>query len=647
MDGVRFDINTQIRTDLSQYKNHLKQLIDETDVYYRVLHESIPIIERNIELTEQETNILMDYFVETSSSTQEETQDEAQDHGSDNEQAGQLEGQDFLIIRILGELEREFQHIGSFLLNEGEIDDILKGFSTGKTSEDSTFDKFIYLIKDIEKILLKVDEIAYNAIIFSARLGAEGKGFHVISDNLKRTSSTLSTDLSYINQSIDELGEWYDKFKDSIDDIVDKREQAVKQYIERLDTLFNSILESMQTISSLLRDLLKHVMASVTPFQELMNLIQRQDIVRQNLENLIETTGVIEGKYSDLCNFLEGDPSQNVVLDHIVFVRKGLDLARQLEGNIREQLIFSLNDIKSITKSLMEDLSEVRGDAQHISDFLTGASSPEEIKGDATSQGGGAVGYTFINLFEFLKDFTVVLDTISDAVLKLNEQKGSFDSTITKLSDDIGQIHKRVGFLKKIKLLANIELSRMTGESKAVGQNMDAVISQVDQKVSDNHKIFTDLKNELQQDINRFDQIIVENQTSINNSLDKVKYSKDRLETTSDIISKAVMALYKEIDALYQQLHKVDSQLQSTGPMDDLLEQMSHQLDEITQATKKEEEKILAHLEISDWEAKSTELKDLFSRFTTYLERVTAKSLFSDSDEALDEGSSEGELTLF
>ncbi len=618
------DISNKIMDELLNYRKLLQKLIDDSNEYYSVLHERIPSIERNIELTKQETDLLMEYFVKTG--------EDDDTNYLDGESAG-----DFLIIRILKELETEFENIGQLLLDQGEIEKVLESFTRKQSDKNTSFDQFMALVSEMRKILLRVDEISYNAIIFSSRLGNEGKGFNVISDNLKKTSTDLKTDLSRINESIKSLDRWYKDFNDNISDILNEREQAVEQFINKLDNYFGNVLESMKSMSQLLYDLLSNSMESVSPFQELMTSIQRQDIIRQNLENLIEIIDRVSDKYGELQHNFNDNSNREYIMDHVVFVRRGLELASGLESNVTEQLKTSLSEIITISDELLNDLGNIKSDAQYVTGFLSGDVGEE-----------GAIDYTFRDLTDFLGDFTSVLDKIKESVTELQKQKGDFNSTIEALSHDIEQIYKRVGFLKKIRMYGRIELSRLDDSSKAIGDNIDTVIDQVDAKVSDNKKVFGSMKQNLISDLDNFDQVIIESQSSINESLEKVKYSQERLTTTSEIINKAVMALYKEIENLYSDLEKIKTILHVTDVFDHTISQMNSELESANHNALQVEGNILSFYGVESWEEQSEELRNLFNRFTTYLERVTAKGVLTGEDSSeFDEGSEEGELTLF
>ncbi|UMZ73856.1 hypothetical protein [Natranaerofaba carboxydovora] len=692
-------LEKEIKTNLGYLVEISENLISKTDNYYSIVHETLPEIEKNIDLTNQETEILIDYFVDS------QDVDDLKDASLDS----------FFVSRVLKEIKEEFEKVSDLLINKSEIDEILSNFSAIKDGEKTSFDNFLELLKEMENILLKVKEISYNSIIFSARLGTEGKGFNVISDNLRETSSTLEKNINNINSSTDELIKWHGDFKEKINDITKKRERAVEEHSEDLDENLIIILKSMKSISELLKDLIQNVKNATEPFQELMTFIQRQDIIRQNLENLIKCLHVLERKFDELQYLITEDTDdehhktnnelydaenyneienqdhdygeddddeynkekqdghqedkqkkEDRILDLITFLDRGIDLLSQLGENVKTQLENSLNDIINTSENLVENLYEVKNDSNQLSEFLASepSSQANEDVENKEREASSAVGHTFKELTESMDDFIHLLKEVKGDVNDLIDQKNSFDVNIDNLSEGLERVYKQVNFLKKVKLLSNIEVSRLDNQGKLVGDRINTIVELIQTKVNDNKNAFEKLKADLNNDLDKFDELVIENQNTINNSLEDVENSAKKVKTAKDAISSAVITLSQEVENLYNKTQVINEELKSADDIFRFTKMLTDYSKEVSNKVKAEKKRIMDYYNITEWEESDNELVSFFDQFTTYLERAKAKQFLSknesvdDSEDSdveddseqyndIDEGSEEGELTLF
>ncbi len=659
MAEVPDGINKDIKTDLGYLIEVSENLIKKTDDYYSVVHETLPEIEKNIDLTNQEVEILIEYFVDS--------KDIKDLYSSDLDS--------FFVSRVLKAIKDDFEKVSELLLDKSDIEEILSSFSAIKEGEKTSFDNFLELLKEMESILLKVKEISYNSIIFSARIGAEGKGFNVISDNLRQTSGILEKNISSINGFTDDLIGWQSDFKQKINDITEKRERAVKSHGDELDEKLITILKSMKSISELLRDLIKNVKTTTEPFQELMVFIQRQDIIRQNLENLIKCLQVVEGKYDEFERHIEeaeDEPDKSRILDLVVFLDSGMQLVLQLGENVKAQLEESLGDISETSGNLVYDLSEIRDDSAQLAEFLASDESVISLGSGQTGRTNSsekeeelsAVGYTFKELTESMDEFVNLLKEVKNDVDELKEQKNSFDISISNLNQGLEKVYKQVNFLKKVKLLSNIEVSRLDEQGKLVGERIDSIVDLIQGKVNDNKEAFDKLKTDLDKDLSKFDELVVENQGAINDSLGDVENSAKKLKTAQETISSAVVTLSQEIENLYKKIEIINDELKSSENIYRYTEMLIRYSKDVAKKAENEKKRIMSFYKVNSWEKSDNDLVSFFEQFTTYVERAKAKQFMSSGAKSetqetqdsyedddisfdLDTGSEEGELTLF
>lgn len=610
---------------LEKLNNKLEQLIQESEDYYSVIHESLPVIERNIELTQQETSLLITYFVETA-----------------QEEQAAAEKEKYLISQSLGQIKKNFLEISGYLLNKKEIEKILEIFLKDD-NQDNSFSAFVKLVEETKTTLTDVGDISLNAIIFSSHLGSEGMGFRVISDHIHQISTVLHEEMTRIDGLVSALVDWHGHFQGNIESIVTQQEKALEEYIQQLDRVFSLIVNSIQEITSILKNMMDNVSESISPFQELMVLIQRQDIVRQNTENTLKCIGIIQEEFGGYLELLEGGGSREQLLDRATFNSRAMGLVNKLNANMTDSLEGSVEEIHECSQSLIDALGEVYEDSGSLIGFLVGEKSLSQRLSNNNDM--SAVDFTFQSLFSFMNDFLKTLIDIRDLVSQLSLEKQQFDQSIGQTKASMEKVQQRVGMLNRIKILVRIELARMKEQDSAIGRKIEDVVEDVNQTLSENQKVFSNLKNELEKNLEQFERLILGNQSRIGRAVNDVQDSLDKLNTTNKIINQAIQALSKEIEVLNTEVNKVFLRIQDSGKIKGLIQEINALIQEAIENSTRQGEMVMGHFQVDKWEEKNQDLVKMFDLFTSYLERSAAKDYLED--QTLDEGTDEGELTLF
>ncbi|MGF7186306.1 putative coiled-coil protein SlyX [Desulfitispora alkaliphila] len=611
--------NYNLSQKFSDIKEFLQKTIEATESYYGLIHESLPEIERNLELTDQETNILIEYFI-----------DAEEQHMSKGEADTK-----YLVFQALEQIKSNFSEISELLLDQEQINQLLQSFLKKEESDEASFSSFLQLVKQIEESLSNVGDVSLNAIIFSSRLGEKGLAFRVVSDNIHQTAIALEEEFANISNLSFSLEEWHKKFQDSVVEIVNGQDMAIREYFNRLDGVFSSVTESIKVVSQILRDLMVNVKSVVEPFQELMVLIQRQDIIRQNMENTIKCIETISVKYEQFLQFDESVEKEKV-LDYITFISKGTDLAKILGDNVEAQIISSTNGISKTTTEIAQNLQGVKEDATQLTQFFySDNSETNEL---------AFVDYTFNQVFDFMEQFMDILINIRQQVDNIGFGHSDFNTNFGKMEHSMTLVKDKVGFLNKIIILARIELARMS-EGKDCGDRIEGVVREINKTVDENKNVFGQLKDSLTTELTRFEQVIGSNQEQIDKASEKVKASFAELKTANEIVNKAILALDVEIKNLQTQINTIYSKLEEKDDIIKNVKNMNNSLAEINNSASEAREEVLNKYGLDSWEEKNHELIELFKLFTSYIERQTAKEYLEY--EEFDEGSEEGELTLF
>lgn len=611
---------SEILSGLENAEEKLEHLIQMTEDYYQLVYNNLPIIERNIEFTEEETLLLINYFIET----QKEKLDDQEE---------------YLIAQALQRIKTNFIRIRQYLLSKQEIDEILEHF-LGDKSRQSSFDTFLEKVKEIEGTLQDVTDISFNAIIFSAHLGEMGQGFRVISDHINQTSDYLEQRFLSIDTLLQGLIDWHEHLQENIEGIATGQEKAVEEYIGNADQLFHSLSNTFQEVSEILRNMISNARGALDPFQELMALIQRQDILRQKMENTIKCFRIIKEKYQYFHSLSWGEEDREAVLNHMVFLSRALGMIESLLQMMIDSLLQSVADITGTLQTLLTSLKEIRDDANTLSHYLT-----EEKILEYQDEKLSMVDYSFQELFAFMGDFNTILAGISTQVNNITSNTDEFSQHINKMERELGDVQRRVDRLNKIKLLARIELARMDQKGSNFGAEIEDIVRDIDRTVGDNRKAYSILKKDLENDLDNFDRIIVENQRHIDAAVQEVSASMEQLQTANTIINQAVHALNKEVQDLYQQIDRVQDELTFTTRIEEQSQEILSLTAHLKKQVENEQKQLFRKYQIQEWKEEDEELLELFQLFTSYLERFSAKEYLQDTE--YDEGAEEGELTIF
>ena len=154
----------------------LKDLIESSESLYEIILDRFPNLERSMELTFEEAEILLDYFIRTKQSDEEKVL-----------LTGQVK--QFRVTEILNEIGSNIELVDQALLHHDQISELLKLFNTTDNDDTISISSLLSIVKVIDNALRDIDLVALNAIIYAGRLGSRGAPFSIIAENIKKLRS--------------------------------------------------------------------------------------------------------------------------------------------------------------------------------------------------------------------------------------------------------------------------------------------------------------------------------------------------------------------------------------------------------------------------------------------------------------------------
>ncbi|MBM7555918.1 hypothetical protein [Halanaerobacter jeridensis] len=607
----------ELNYDLKSQINILETMIARTEEFYGFISDELPKIEAEIDDTIEETELLISYFTDAEEKDNEIT-----------------EG--FQILEVLETLESKINRVYDSLSAREDIFKVLESFVNDSDNETTDFGKILTLIDELRQTLKKLNNLSINAIIFSVKSDQEGAAFRVISDEINDLSSQIQEEYETIKDKIIKLKDWNDQFADELEQLIKTETRISNEYQVEIKKIFSEVLESLQTTSNILKDFMGHVQQAVEPVYDILVLVQNQDIIRQNLENLIEILTTLKDELNDI-NLKQMKPKE--MLDRLVFIINTTQLSQRLMDNILQQLNESLFDIKNKFLEMKNDLLEIEEEGAHLTDFFAGTTQNENSK--LTS-----VDLIYQELVEFVPGLIEQLDELEDKYQEIITANDQFYDNIEGLQTGFAEIDKIADRFKKVEVLAKIEFTRVSNQDDSFIKNIEEAIENFINSSQENQKLYFELKDKLIADYQEFVELAEANQTEIENSSEIISDSEEKLLLTKKMVKDAIQGLHGSVDNLISEILTVNQQLDEVQKLEnkgDTVIQFLAELEEESMALK---EKYLDKLGEEEWEENNQRLKSLEEKFTSYIERKTAQEEINDFED-IDTGSEGGELTLF
>ena len=599
--------------DFSDNIEILKSIIDKTEEFYGLISDRLPLIEQNIDEAIAETEVLVSYFME-------ENQDQQESEG-------------FRLSHVLEGLQDQIGEVYDSLLDRSDVVDILSDFIVDSDDGESKFSQILTLTKELNNSLTDLKDLSINAIIFSVKADNSGAGFRVISNEINRLSNHIKDKYSLIEENVLILQRWYEDFVDNLRSLVAIEDEIGENKGETKE-VFTDILESLENVSNVLRSFIGHIKVGVEPIYDIIVLLQYQDIIRQNLENLIEILVTLEAEVNSL-NLKEYQEDE--LVDMVLFIDNVSGLSRGLMENILTQLEESIFNISDKFMEINNNLVALKQEDEELNIFLTEDSeSVDQVN---------SLDRIYQRLISFIPEFTSKIGSLEDKYNSLIRDKDDFYDNMEGIEKGLEEIDKVANRFKKLELMAKIEFSHMMGTKHSFVNGIEDAINKFINSSKDNKELYQDLKDKLQRDYSTFLEFALNNKDSVISSNQIVNSSKDKLLTGKKLVKEAIQSLHSSINSLSLELDSLIAEVEGFYLLKEQGQQVVSFLAKLKSKTSNIKEYYLDNSEDIDLADSNERLQELIDKFTSYLERKTAQEEIGDLE--IDTGSEGGELTLF
>ncbi|MBI9102437.1 MAG: hypothetical protein JEY99_08490 [Spirochaetales bacterium] len=217
--------------------------------------------------------------------------------------------------------------------------------------------------KDIQNISENLKVFAINSIVYSQKAGLKGKGYQVISGEFIILSETIATGTEKINK----IGSVMHTQIDEFHGMIKEHEEFSRNHIESISkdsgVLLNKANKSVESFSIILNDLLNRIEAVKEPTSQIMAQLQKQDIIQQQLEHLMEAIRDILLIIENPENYREERNTYTLLGILMVTVETQIN-------RIGEELVEMINGMEILFDNMNASIMDINSDKSHFSQLV-------------------------------------------------------------------------------------------------------------------------------------------------------------------------------------------------------------------------------------------------------------------------------------
>lgn len=612
----------------------IKEFLLEVGRVYSFIAENFPIIEQEMKSENEKANDLILYFSEN------ETDDKQFSTDLKENQT------DFL---------KSFDRIQSFIDQDNQLSNLIV----------QDVYKITGILDSIEQIRQLADQIkvySLNAIIISSKHGTGGKAFGEISKNIIKMSENSNNQANQMNKIGNELFVRFDNFKTDIVKANNIEKENFTEMRKQLDIEHHSMVNAFSTFSSLISDILQRVDNTYDFIFDVMMMLPREDIVRQQTEHIIESINSIVEENRNFVNSFKNNTSdinetngedksiEYKLLDLLTFDDIVLALIIENFKSIYEEISNTNSFIYQSLKDLKETLLDITMDRNVLVEYMIGNAGN---KSDFPFSVSDSIFEQYVNFTkQYLDNFK---KSLNDKYLILENNSAIIDS-IEDLENMFLEIKSISKTFNSINFLAKIELeknSNIFDNSQIFSmENIEGIATNITETVDSCLEQFQTIKTEIFNSINKFKSNInkqsSENffvESMIDNISRRLDESKSIIESNIKRLEGHAKELFGLIDKTLGDLNALDSLLAKITEIREIFEK-------VRDVVREKKNSFYDMLGIDSWKIESDKYLDIVNSYTIKKERTIANSILSgenilNDDISIEEGSDSGDFTLF
>ena len=641
MSGI---VDKDITQDILDYSAILETTVKDIESFllevgkvYGFIAEKFPVIEQEMKDENEKANYLLSYFI----------------------------GEDADKKKFSNDLKKNRE---DFLKSFERMQDLID--SDNKLSESLSRDveRINTVVESIEQIRKLADQIkvySLNSIIISSKQGAGGKAFGEISKNIINISEIANEQADQMNKLGHELFDRFENFKVEIFKVNELQRQNFIIMKEQLYKEHNNMVNSFATFSNLISNILARIDNTYDYIFEIMMVLPREDIVRQQTEHIIESIKSIVYENKKFVEYygsmvedismeeLEENKNKSIehkLLDLLTFDDVVLNLIIENFKSIYEEISGTNSFIYKSLKEFEDILSDISLDRNTIVEYMIGTESGKSEFPFTVSDSIFDAYVNFIKLY--MENFQLSLsnkyrisDNNSAIVDSIEELENMFLET-----KSIAKTFNSINFLSKIELEKNADI--FTSSQTFSMENIESIASDITKTVDECLDQFKNIKFEIVSSINKF-KLSINQQSNEHSFIETMTDNVNkRLEESKSIIDGNIKRLESHTKELFVLIDKALIDLNSLNTLLNKIDEITDVFDKMRNIIKERKDNYYNSLGIEDWKIESDKYLDIVNSYTIKKERTIANSILTGEnapnvDINIEEGADSGDFTLF
>ena len=637
-------IDKSISQDITDYSvilettvKDIESFLQEVGKVYSFIAEKFPVIEQEMKNENERANILLSYFI---------SEDEDKKKFSDDLKENQ---NDFL---------KSFDRMQKLIENDNILSEAII----------QNVDKINIVVDSIEEIKKLADQIkvySLNAIVISSKHGAGGKAFGEISKNIINMSENSNEHASQMNKMGHELFERFENFKSEIFKINEIQKNNFTIMKEQLYKEHNNMVNSFAAFSNLISNILTRIDNTSDYIFEIMMVLPREDIIRQQTEHIIESIKSIveENKkfvdyYGSMVEDMDAEEleeEKNKLIEHklldlLTFDDLVLTLIIENFKSIYGEISDTNSFIYKNLKEFEEILADISLDRDTIVEYMIGTESGKSEFPFTVSNSIFTEYTNFINLY--MENFQISLTNkykISDNNTTIIDSIEELENMFTE-TKNIARAFNSINFLSKIELEKNADV--FTDSQTFSIESIESIAANITETVDKCLEQFKDIKADIIVSINKF-KTNIKSQSNEHDFIESMTGNVNkRLEESKSIIDGNVKRLESHAKELFVLIDKTLIDLSSLNTLMSKIDEINDIFDKMRNIIKEKKDKYYSSLGIENWKIESDKYWDIINSYTIKKERMIANSILSGEnapnvDINIEEGADSGDFTLF
>ena len=483
-------------------------------------------------------------------------------------------------------------------------------------------------IKHIKEDSIEMELISLNAMTVALKAGASGRAFSFITEELKRLSAKIIELTDEVTGNGREISNRFSDLQTAMIDLEAYQQTVVSEVNQELYGRFEDFVQGISRAVGHLGDLTRGAETVKPPLSKIMELTQKQDIIRQSLEHVIISV--------DELREIHDNVDTETLLDELTFFYLMPQLCIAVLDEVEEHIRQAGAAIDERIDDARAEINKLDGSRNKIvKDFL-----------DSTDLGSRTINVLHEESSKALKKMARELQEIvsrkhSLGGLTLNLLKG-----IQSLNTNFNHFTSLISRFQTIDVASRIEVAKnsVLDQMTSTVEEMTALTQRIGRDVESSYGITTEFLNtsketifQVREQFEAQDARIRRQESRLNQRLGQLEDGKNNLDTMIrhfSVFSSTFFNLFERSTSNFRRLDDVLS----------IVDEVRDQLRSIQDEAEAARAKVLQRIGRSTWELKNEKLQSIIERFTIFSHKKVAGNLAGFD---VEDGVSSGEVTLF